>query len=98
MYKVGDFVIFRMSKCTSHPGPRAREVFPAPHGELYTYDVDKFWVVVDTTAEDEVVLQTRRGKQHRVKVDAPRLRRASWWERLLYRGRFPQMVVTARAG
>lgn len=95
MYKTGDYVIFRVSKCTAHPGPRAREVFPAPHGELYTYDVDKFWVVVGTAGGDEVVLQTRRGKQHRVKVDTPRLRHASWWERILYRSRFPRLEALA---
>lgn len=91
MFKPGDLVIYRANKCTPHPGPRAIDVSAAPNGELYTYSVDKFWVVVGTQDPDEVVLKTRRGKQRTIKAATPRLRHASWWERLLYRSRFPRL-------
>ncbi len=98
MYKAGDWVIYRTSKCTAHPGPRAMQVSAAPNGELYSYDVEKFWVVVGLNSEGVVVLQTRRGKQHAVEASTPRLRHASWWERLVYRSRFPQVSAGPSSG
>jgi len=93
MYKKGDWVIYRVSKVSSHPGPRAEHVSPEPRGEHYTYDVDKFWVVDDLEDHGKVRLRTRRGKAHVIEVDNPRLRHASWWERIWYRDRFPQLAA-----
>lgn len=91
MYHPGDPVIFRMGKCTTHPGPRAKEVSPAPHGEYYRYVVDKFWVVARVLEDHNLVVRTRRGKEHLVRDSDPRLRRPSWWERLMYKDRFPRL-------
>ena len=87
-FRPGDLVIYRKYKHSASPGPRAKEVAPEAKGEEYSYCVDKFWVV---TAVDQrgVVLATRRGKNHVVDVDDPNLRLARWWERLLFRDRFP---------
>jgi hypothetical protein len=86
----GDPVIYRKFKHSSNPGPRARCVDPAPHGEDYAYSVDKYWVVVELHTEDRVLLETRSGKRHVVESTDPNLRHARWWERLIYRERFPK--------
>ncbi len=90
MYRVGTPVIFRKSKCSTHPGPRARDVRPARRGDTYSYCVDKLWVVVDRPDSERVVVQTRRAKTYVLNVNDGNLRPARWWERLRYRHRFPQ--------
>lgn len=90
MFKSGDHIIYRVTKCSASPGPRATCVSPEPRGEHYIYDVDKYWAVVETRADGSLVLETRRGKQHIVSATDPRLRRPNLWERLFLRGRFPR--------
>ena len=95
--KVGDPVIFRKTKHTARPGRRAMRVSPEPLGEYYTYEVDKFWAVAEIDDSTKVVtVVTRGGKQHRVKLDDPRLRTPNWWEWIRYHSRFP--VPEALAG
>jgi hypothetical protein len=89
--KPGDPVIYRKTKHSTHPGPRAAQVDPAAHGDDYTYQVDKFWIVVVVEADGRVEVCTRRGKRLTVRADDPALRRARWWERLLFRHRFPKL-------
>lgn len=89
-FHVGDPVIFRMTKFSTDPGPRAKEVQPAPSGETYSYLVDKFWTVGQIATDGTLLLVTRRGKQHRVASNDLRLRPANWWERWMYAKRFPQ--------
>jgi len=88
-YEPGEPVIYRATKFSTRPGPRAHHVAPSPQGELYNYLVDKFWVVGDVLADGRLLLKTRRGKQHIIAADDPNLRPARWWERWLYRSRFP---------
>lgn len=88
-FRVGDPVIFVVSKSSTDPGPRAKHVHPAPAGETYSYQVEKFWTVADVRSDGHVVLVTRRGKQHDVNLSDPRLRAARWWEKWIYRDRFP---------
>ena len=90
-FRVGEPVIFVVSKFSPDPGPRAKHVHPAPAGETYSYQVEKFWTVVEVRSDGHVVLVTRRGKQHDVETTDPRLRAARWWERWLYRQRFPRL-------
>ena len=87
-YQVGDRVVFRAFKRSTHPGPRAQHVRPEPSGDGYQYEVDKFWSVRETRG-GQLVLITRRGKQHVVDSSDPALRRAGWWERIFYSDRFP---------
>jgi hypothetical protein len=87
--KRGDPVIYRVFKTSTDPGPRAQEVYPAEHGDWYSYQVDKYWAVSEVLADGSLKLVTRRGKQHTVPADDPRLRVARWWERWFYRDRFP---------
>lgn len=95
-YNPGDPVVFRMSKHSTEPGPRATDIHPAPHGDTYSYLVNKYWTVAEVHTSGEVLLVTRRGKRHLVAADDPRLRPARWWERLLYRHRFPGVQTTLR--
>lgn len=87
-FKHGDLVIFSKTKYSLRPGPRAKNIDPAQHGDTYSYQVDKFWMVVEQVS-DQVVLMTRTGKKHQLDVNDPNLRRPRWWERLWYHNRFP---------
>ena len=87
--KPGDCVVYTKQKVSDHPGRHARGVFPAPNGDSYTYRVDKFYRVLAVQPGDRVVVLTRRGRRHVLSAEDPALRRASWWERLLRRRRFP---------
>ncbi len=87
-YRPGDYVIYRKTKFSSQPGPRATDVRPSPNGDNYSYIVDKFWVVQHVADDGTLTLQTRRGKTHCVAPDDPLLRRANFFERWRYRDRF----------
>ena len=92
VFRLGDLVVFSKTKHSVRPGRRARDIDPAPHGEEYTYQVDKYWIVSNVRNDNVLILATRRGKLNEVPADHPNLRRAAWWERLLYRHRFPDVV------
>ncbi|MBW3543852.1 MAG: hypothetical protein KY476_26690 [Planctomycetes bacterium] len=88
-YKPGEPVVYRKIKRSTRPGPRARDVHPASKGEEYCYRVDKFWTIVGEP-NGQLLVATRRGKRHLIDPRDGCLRPAHWWERLLYRDRFPQ--------
>ena len=88
-YRPGEAVVFRMGKRSPHPGPRALHVHPATGGEFYAYEVDKFWLIQEVRPDGMLLLRTRRGKQHLIAANDPRLRAPSWWERLTCRHLFP---------
>lgn len=90
-YSKGDPVVFRVTKRSAHPGPRAEQIDPEPLGEDYQYQVDKYWTVAETRADGRVILRTRRGKTHVMRADHPELRPATLWERLFKKRRFPQI-------
>jgi len=89
----GDMVVYCKQKSSVHPGPHARDIQPAPRGESYSYSVDKFWRVIGVRHDNTVVVLTRRGKQHTITADDPALRQPHWWERLLFRHRFPPWTL-----
>lgn len=89
--KPGDPIIFRASKHGTRPGPRAEDIHPTAHGDDYSYQVDKFWVVQEAQEDGNLVLRTRRGKTRTVHVESPQLRKPSLLERWLYRDRFPDL-------
>ncbi len=88
---VGDKVVLTLDKFGVNPGPRAKNIAPAPHGELYSYQVDKYWLVTEIRNDGQLVVKTRRGKTHVISADDPRLRKASWLERLFFNKRFPSI-------
>jgi hypothetical protein len=94
-YIRGAAVIYRAQKFSSHPGPRAEDVDPAPNGDTYCYSVDKYWRVDEALPDGQIVVRTRRGKRHTLKADDPRLRPPSWWEWLFYWHRFPPVEAPA---
>ena len=87
-FQRGDRVVYRKTKHSLHPGPRAQDVFPAPGGDDYSYIVDKYWTVTDLTG-DRIVVVTRRGKTHVLDKNDPNLRHARFWERWFLGNRFP---------
>jgi hypothetical protein len=93
-FKVNDWVICTREKYGLSPGKRAKNITPAPHGDLYSYEVDKYWIVREIS-ETELILETRTGKQHVVPLTDRRVRLATWWERWLYKGRFPSKSTNA---
>lgn len=91
-YAPGDWVVYRKSKRSSTPGPRAQQVVASSKGEKYSYVVEKFWVVESTLPDNQIVIRTRRGKSHQISADDPNLRRASLLSRILYRHRFLEVI------
>jgi hypothetical protein len=89
----GDCVVFSAPKHSTHPGVRAKDIRPELYGDGYFYVVEKFWVVNERRGA-QVALVTRRGKVHVVDADDPHLHRASWWERLIHRNRFPKLPTS----
>jgi hypothetical protein len=86
--QTGDWIIYRKTKFSTHPGPRAQNVSPAEHGDEYAYTVDKFWIVAEVRSDGTLLLRTRKGKAHAVRADDPNLRKANWWDRWRFRERF----------
>lgn len=93
-FKVNDWVICTREKYGLSPGKRAKNISPAPRGDLYSYEVDKYWIVRSVSDQD-LVLETRTGKQHLVSLKDRRIRVANWWERWIYRNRFPAKNATS---
>lgn len=96
MYKSGDCVVYLASKHSRHPGPRAERLAPERNGEGYSYDVKKYWRVLDVRPDGHVTVVTRRGKQRVVPMSDPRLRPARWWEGIFFASRFPQPPESSR--
>jgi hypothetical protein len=95
-FKPGDAVIYRKQKFSLRPSPQAKDICPAAYGDYYSYSVDKFWRVIAVRANQQIVVCTRRGKELTLEADDPALRRASWWERFVFRHRFPTGAYDSR--
>src|SRR5580698_9177318 len=54
----GDFLIYRKTKASPHPGPRARNVEASEKGDDYYYEVDKFWTLSDILDDGRLVALT----------------------------------------
>lgn len=89
-YKVGDWIVYVATKASTHPGPRAENIDPAPLGEQYIYTVEKYWVVDEIHSDGHLTARTRTGKKRRISLTDPALRHASWLDRLLRHERFPK--------
>jgi hypothetical protein len=90
-YAPGDWVVYRLYKSSTHPGPRAKRVNPLDKSDQYIYYVEKYWTVAEVLPDGHIRLMTRRGKEHIVDPNDPLLRRASFWDRLFYKGKFPDL-------
>ena len=87
----GNFIIYRKSKVSRRPGPRARNVQASEKGDDYYYEVDKYWAVEDVLDDGRVVAVTRTGKHVELTPEDENLRKAGLLERLLLRSRFPSV-------
>ncbi len=94
LFQPNDWVIYTREKHSLSPGPRAKNIAPARYGELYSYEVDKYWIVREVRG-NELVLETRKGKTHTVLASDSRLRKARWWERLFMAARFPNKLANS---
>lgn len=96
-FRKGDLVVYRKTKHSPHPGPRAQNVIPATAGDDYAYLVDKYWIVADVTSDKKLVVKTRTGKTHTLEPDDPNLRHARIWERWFLGRRFPGTTSSTTA-
>ncbi len=93
----GDYLIYRKSKASPRPGPRARNVQPSENGDDYYYEVDKYWTVSDVLDDGRLVAVTRTGKRVYLTPEDERLRKAGLLARALHRRRFPAVCNPAQA-
>jgi hypothetical protein len=98
MFHSGDFVVYRKTKHNTRPSRRAVAVSPAPNGETYTYQVDKFWIVDAVQCDGSLLLRSRRGKTHVLDAHDSNLRLATFWERFAYADRFLHLGSSLPAG
>ncbi len=96
-WKPGDWVVYRKSKVSTSPGPRATKVVASKKGDNYTYIVDKFWIVDELLPNGEIRVRTARGKIHVVRSDDPCLRRPSLLQRIAWRKRFHLAETTLKS-
>ena len=95
-FSPNDWVVYTREKHSLSPGRRAKNISPSPRGEMYSYEVDKYWVVRQVK-DGVVLLETRRGKQHSLPITDYRLRKANFWERLFFSGRFPEKTLPSQS-
>lgn len=93
-YERGDWVVYRKTKQKNRPARRARNIHPAPKGDTYTYDIDKYCRVVGCDPAGQLILLTRRSGYVTIAPTDSRLRRAAWWERLFRARLFPSWPPT----
>jgi hypothetical protein len=89
-FKPGDLLVYKKQKHSNQPGPRAHSTAASVQDGVFSYVVDKYWIV---TAVDDDTLEvlTPGQKRHRLKMSDPNLRRVNWWQRFWYRSRFRQL-------
>ena len=87
-WSAGDFVVYRKSKVSKKPGPRAKNVSPSAAGDSYGYTVDKYWIVKEVLPDGTLLVQTMRGKELTLPGDDMALRKPYMWERWFLRKRF----------
>ncbi len=87
--QVGNLVVFAKEKVSETPGKRASEVVPLRKSDCYCYVVEKYWTVEEVHEDRTATLVTRRGKRHRISLEDPKLRKATFWERWFLSDRFP---------
>ncbi len=87
--RIGDRIVYRKQKASTHPAPAAQGIRAAERGDLYYYIVNKYWTVEDILTDGRIVARTRTNKLHRLTADDPNLHKAGLLERLRHRARFP---------
>ncbi len=86
--KAGDFVVYQKEKISTHPSPRAENVFPSRHGDTYSYVIKKFWKVLRVFDDETIEVETRCGKRRTLVYGDHCMRKAGLWQRLFFKDRF----------
>ncbi len=94
-HKRGDLLIYKKQKQSRKPGPRAHSVAAAVQNGLFSYVVDKFWIVEEIHEDGTLEVRTPRGKRHKLDPDDPNVRRATWWQRLRHRSLYRKLMQGA---
>ena len=89
---IGDPIVYRKPKASTHPGMRAYDIHANERGDLYNYLVDKYWTVADILGDGQIVAVTRTSKHHYINPNDTNLRKARLTERLRHGNRFPHMA------
>jgi hypothetical protein len=96
-FRRGDLLIYKKQKHGASPSPKARHIAPAVQAGEFAYVIDKYWVVTGVNDDGTLVARTRGGKSHQLNPKDHNLRRATWWQRLFYRSRFPKLAEVEQA-
>jgi hypothetical protein len=87
--KLGMFVVYRSQRHSTSPEPNAKGVYATPHVDDYSYYVEEYARVAAVLPDGKLLICTKNGTQRTLQAEEPLLRRAGWWERLLFRKNFP---------
>lgn len=98
LYREDEKVVYLYDRSSSHPDPTGKNVFASKKGEQYQYQVEKYWVVTRILDDDVVEAISRSGTVHEIDCHDPRLRKATWWERIFKSNAFPQRTKQQPAG
>jgi hypothetical protein len=96
-FRLGDCVIFREERRDTHPSSGARDVRPESCGEGYLFVVNEFWRVSELHT-GHLLLRASGNKTRVADANDPHLQVAPWWQRLLYRHRFPKLDTSGSPG
>lgn len=91
-FKRGDVLIYKKQKQSIRPGPRAHSVAAAVQDGVFSYVVDKLWIVGKICEDGTLEVHARGGKCHKLFADDPNLRRLNWWQRIWYRSSYEDLV------
>lgn len=89
-FSKNDWVVYTRMKHSLSPGPRAKNISPSLHGEMYSYEVDKYWIVKEVLEKD-ILIETRCGKQKVISLSDERLRKPTVFESIFLRKKFPKV-------
>jgi hypothetical protein len=87
--RVGAPVIYQATETSTCPTNEAYDVHPAEHGDYYYYLTNKYWRVEEVRPDGWIVARSALMEHHYLRRDDPNLRKANFFERLRYGGRFP---------
>ena len=94
-YEINTLVVLLTQRYSPTPSPHAKGLYATPCGDDYSYYLEVYARVVAVLPEGKILVGTKTGEQYTLRNDEPSLRRASWWERLLFKKQFPPRTDTA---
>lgn len=98
LYSEDEKVVYLYDHSSSHPDPAGKNVFASKKGEQYQFQVEKYWVITRILDDDRVEATSRSGTVHEIDRHDPRLRKATWWERIFKSKAFPERMKQQPAG